>query len=201
MVRICTLGEFGCLYVAKKNIVCFNHMRDSFPFLIRLLHESPAKHTYGQFDGALKECFHVEQCALRKADSLKESNIRSWKLCLIASCGQEIAGCVNMANVYEIKQYVKYEFPSNALMLFNLCVSQNYREQRIGSRLVQECIVRAGTLPLYLTILRRSDIASEEDLDSLNENALKLLTFYHNKGFKTVRDCPSERYALLFYSP
>lgn len=101
----------------------------------------------------------------------------------------DFVGCVSAVPIHQDRQVANH-FPDlsiddDAIVLYNLCVSQDFRGHGIGRKLVSSILDLSPKKHVYLLVARGSSQLNEV----FAERVRRLQDTYNRLGFHTVREC------------
>ena len=143
-------------------------------------------------------CFASEACARNQFSSMKlDVLLRSpHKFVAMVRDTDEFVGCVS-AETKRSDRMISHYFPretlpSTAVILYNLCVSQEYRGCGAGRKLVQAIVdTAASPRDVYLLVSRLNPNEKDPDKAQIYKDRItRLLNTYNTLEFDVQCDCP-----------
>ena len=138
-------------------------------------------------------CFASEYCSHNAYSTMKLDMLMTHPHRFVAMDGEEFVGCVSAVPRKDCNMFDAYCpgcYPDpECLVLFNLCVSHEYRGQGVGPMLVNE-IVKISQ-PVYLLVskldVNETDVRRRQIYD---DRVSGLMKFYGKLGFEVQQEFP-----------
>lgn len=146
-------------------------------------------------------CFASEMCAAGSNRRMHLDDLLNAKHAFVYDDGHggDFVGCVsaNCCNGQIKTMFPEHEFEPNALIISNLCVSNEKRKSNIGTLLMNRAMQRNTDGPCYVLVslgfVEPSVASATRDsvLCTFDKRVPGLLAFYDKLGFKKVSQCNS----------
>ena len=148
-------------------------------------------------------CFASETCARGGMSPLTLESMLSQPRAIVAvadvgfrgAAHSRFVGCVSAAPA-QSWLFPRHIFEPGSTLVSNLCVSNAYRKEGVGRRLMDA--VRAPDAPTYLLVAKPPSGASSDVRAAFESRVPRLRNTYHKLGFHECDQCES---ALLFVAP
>jgi GNAT superfamily N-acetyltransferase len=142
-------------------------------------------------------CFASEACARNQYSTMKLDMLlnSAFKFVALVKETSEFVGCVSAETLASDRMVHAYfpdvHFSPTSLILYNLCVSHEYRGYKVGRRLVQAVLdVAESERDVHLLVSRLNpDETDPEKAAVYRDRIQRLLTTYDKLGFQVVCDC------------
>ena len=143
-------------------------------------------------------CFASEACARNQFSSMKLDMLLRSRYSFVAMVNKsdEFVGCVSAESLgsdHMVAMYFPQEkLPKTAVILYNLCVSHDYRGCGAGRKLVQAVInVAQSPSDVYLLVSRLNPNETNPEKAKIYKDRIdRLLATYNKLEFDIKCDCP-----------
>ena len=160
-------------------------------------------------DTMRNSCFASEMCAAGSSRRMQLHDLLSAKHAFVYDEGRDgdFVGCVSAdcCNEHVEDMFAPYEFERNALIISNLCVSNEKRKSNIGTLLMERAMQENASGPCYVLVslgFVEPSVAStirDSVRCTFDKRVHGLLAFYKTLGFEPVAKC--DRAYLMRHSP